>query len=118
MQVPVGLNFKVDMDYCADPIWISTDGIHWVNDDLSQYKDVMSSELYDLMRIWQDQWERDLWRKDTDQIDAGIEFIENSNVFSVYLAERLKQEWPKCNIFAGFFHDNHKSYKVIKIENT
>lgn len=120
-NIPKGLYIKVDMDYCVDPLWISNDeGGHWVNDHLPQYQDCISTELYELLLKYQHYWECDLWQIDTDMIDKEITRISNSDVFSIYLAERLQKEWPECQIYAGFI-DNYNSdepeYKVVKIEN-
>ena len=56
-------HIKIDMDYCADPLWVSVDGIHFVNDSLSEYEDRLSKELLHGLSLYQDIWELSKWSK-------------------------------------------------------
>lgn len=120
MTKPVGLYLKVDMDYCADPIWISENlGETWINDDLIQYQDKMSEELYKLFILYRDNWEDDLWSVTSDDLVSSIQRFNNIDAVSIIIAEQLQKEWPDCHIYAGFYVKDllghQPEYKVIKI---
>lgn len=98
-------HIKIDMDYCADPLWVSADGVHFVNDSLSEYEDKLSKELMHGLILYQEIWEKSNWSKfksPSDEFkDVGYEDSLEDLIkeMEIKLAVRLKTEMPDHHIY-------------------
>lgn len=84
-------HIRVDMDFCADPIWESGDGKSFVNGDIGDYVDLISESLFNELILYQDLWENyhsNGWRYGTKILDIDFPAWEKS------LAKSLSQEFP------------------------
>lgn len=98
-------HIKIDMDYCADPLWVSADGVHFVNDSLSEYEDKLSKELMHGLILYQEIWEKSNWSKfkspSEEFKDVGYEesLCDLIKEMEIKLAVRLKTEMPDYHIY-------------------
>ena len=84
-------HIRVDMDFCADPIWESEDGKNFVNGDIEDFIDLISESLFNELVLYQDLWENYHsyeWSYGTKILDIDFPAWEKS------LAESLSQELP------------------------
>ncbi|ATS93560.1 hypothetical protein P1A145kb_p160 [Pectobacterium phage DU_PP_I] len=60
------MNYKhimIDMDYCADPLWVSEDGCCFANGDLCEFEKVLPAGTMHSLAMYQDLWEKTHWTK-------------------------------------------------------
>ncbi|HBT0444788.1 TPA: hypothetical protein MA058_003444 [Klebsiella pneumoniae] len=118
-------HIKIDMDYCADPLWVSVDGIHFVNDSLSEYEDRLSKELLHGLSLYQDIWELSKWSKfksPSDEFkDVGYEDSLEDLIkeMEIHLAVRLKTEMPDYHIYyCKYYPERECAHQYENVEIT
>lgn len=97
---------KVDMDYCADPLWVSEDSenLCFANSSLSEFEEVLSKGLLHGLEVYRSLWEKSNWTKYLSPTKMEVWPCDDitSNCLEEMrqaLAERVKRELPDCRVF-------------------
>lgn len=105
------MNYKalmVDMDYCADPIWVSDDPTGnggFANGSLSEFEDILPKGLLHALTVYQRTWEIAMWSKYISPSDDDTSFPADVLVYDMLhemvpeLAANLKEVLPECRVF-------------------
>lgn len=104
---------KVDMDYCADPLWVSEDGESFLNGSLSEFEGVLSGGLFFGLKMYQQLWENyhtSLSWVGEDIIGDALEEVQ------IQLAVRLKEELPDVRVFYSRY-DLLDKWILVEISN-
>lgn len=111
------MNYKalmVDMDYCADPIWVSEDqsAPYFANGSLEEFEGILSKGLLHGLKVYQSAWEAAMWSKymspsADDQRFPGMDLVFDM-LFElvVPLAAELKEQLPQCRVFYRTYDQN------------
>lgn len=111
------MNYKaimVDMDHCADPLWVSEDATapYFANGDLSEFEGVLSKGLLHGLKLYQTAWEAAMWSKYMSPDAEDHRFPGMDLVFDmlfelvVPLAAELKEQLPECRVFYRKYDEN------------
>lgn len=111
-------HIKVDMDYCAYPLWCSEDGVAFANDSLSEYKGKISVELMQALILYQNLWENYNWdytgnyNHNIGYEDSVAELLEE---MQIKLAVRLKEELPELRVHYSVYHEQACHYETVEV---
>lgn len=99
-------HLKVDMDYCADPIWVSTEEESpvFANGSLSEFEGVLSKGLLHGLSVYQWLWEKSQWSDFLTPTDmkawTGDDLIDDClEEMRILLAAKLKEELPDVRVY-------------------
>lgn len=104
---------KIDMDYCADPVWVSEDGKSFANGSLSEFEDVLSQGLLFGLKVYQQLWENYHTVLSWTGEDLIGEVLEE---MQIQLAVRLKDELPNVRVFYSRY-DLLDRWVLVEISN-
>lgn len=108
---------KVDMDYCADPIWVSVDGIRFANVSVSEFEGKLSRGLLHGLEVYRSLWEKSMWTDHLSPTDysawPGDDLVDDCLAeLQVKLAAQLKEELPDVQVFYSVLDSFGKSVHV------
>lgn len=113
---------KVDMDYCADPIWLSDDGEVFANGSLSEFDKVLSKNLLHGLEVYRSLWEKAHWSEYMSPTMSftwdGEDLVHDClKKMQRELAAQLKKELPDMRVFYTQ-RDSHGKYILVEVGET
>lgn len=102
---------KIDMDYCADPIWVSEDGVRFPNGCISEFEGILSKALLHSLEVYRCLWEKAHWTEHLSPTDmelwpgSGLIF-DCLGELQLELAAKLKEELPDVRVYIGVYSEN------------
>lgn len=104
----------VDMDYCADPIWVSEDPAapYFANGSLEGFEGILTDGLLHGLQVYQRTWEAAMWSKYMGPDAEDHRFPSMDLVFDMLfemvipLAAELKAQLPECRVFYRRYDEN------------
>lgn len=101
-------SIKVDMDYCAEPLWVSEDGGNspcFANGSLQEFDTVLSKGLLHGLLIYRRCWEISNWSRymspTQDNCDYPGDTLTTDYLYEMQrtLAAKLKEELPDVRVY-------------------
>lgn len=104
----------IDMDYCADPIWVSNDPDNegFANGCISEFENVLSKGLLQSLEVYRSLWEKAHWTEYVSPTEEELSYPCIDLVFDLLsdmvpvLANALKDEIPSCRVFYRNYEDS------------
>lgn len=115
-------HLKVDMDYCADPIWVSEEPLDvspaFMNTSLEEFD--LPKPLMHSLKLYQSLWENANWSgyigpSDNHDFPCSESVYELLTEMEVTLAVELKKVYPESRVY---FTRYNNGYHLIEVGGT